>query len=64
MVLRSGVTTKKSLLRASEIFARSQTRIIGTVLNAFDVNSAEYSKYFGYKSTPQIGAGYYNADKN
>ena len=63
MVLRSGVTTKKSLLRASEVFARSETRIVGTVLNAFDVDSAEYSKYFGYKATPQIGAGYYTADK-
>jgi Mrp family chromosome partitioning ATPase len=64
LVVRSGVTSKKSLLRVGEIFRRTQTRIIGTVLNAFDVESTDYVHYFGYKSTPEIGSGYYTSDKN
>jgi succinoglycan biosynthesis transport protein ExoP len=64
MVLRSGITTKKSLTRAMELFRRTQTRIVGTVLNAFDVNSEDYRHYFGYKSTEKIGKGYYVSENN
>ena len=64
IVVRSGVSTKKSLVRATELFRRTQTRIVGSVLNAFDVDSTDYSHYFGYKSTPEIGSGYYTPENN
>ena len=64
MVVRSGITTKKSLTRAMELFRRTQTRIVGTVLNAFDVDSADYRHYFGYKSAAKNGNGYYVSQTN
>ena len=64
MVVRSGITTKKSLTRAMELFRRTQTRIVGTVLNAFDVDSADYHHYFGYKPTAENGNGYYIPENN
>lgn len=64
MIVRSGITTRKSLKRAMEIFRRTQTRIVGTVLNAFDVDSADYHHYFGYKPTAASGNGYYIPENN
>ena len=64
LVVRSGITTKKSLTRAGELFRRTQTRIVGTVLNAFDVDSADYQHYFGYKPTTENGNGYYLPENN
>jgi capsular exopolysaccharide synthesis family protein len=64
LVVRSGITTKKSLKRAMEVFRRTQTRIVGTVLNAFDVDSADYQHYFGYKPTAENGNGYYIPENN
>jgi polysaccharide biosynthesis transport protein len=64
IVVRSGITTKKSLTRAMELFRRTQTRIVGTVLNAFDVDSADYHHYFGYKHTAENGNGYYIPENN
>jgi succinoglycan biosynthesis transport protein ExoP len=59
LVARSGVTTKKALMRAVEPFRRAQTRIVGTVLNAFDVSSADYKHYFGYTAKAADAKGYY-----
>lgn len=59
LVLRSGVSTKKSLLRVTEIILRGGSRIIGTLLNGFQVESTEYSKYLGYDSRSQSGVAYY-----
>jgi capsular exopolysaccharide synthesis family protein len=64
LVVRSGITTKKSLMRAAEPFRRTQTRIVGTVLNAFDVKSADYQHYLGYKPTAENGNGYYLPENN
>ncbi len=64
LVVRSGSTTKKALLRAGEMFRCSGKRIIGTVLNAFDVESTDYVNYFGYKSTAETGTGYYTSERN
>lgn len=63
IVVRSGVTTKKSLMRAVEPFRRAQTRILGTVLNAFATDSADYKHYFGYSPTAKHGEGYYLPEK-
>lgn len=64
VVLRSGITSKKSLLRTMEVFRRTQTRIVGTILNAFDIDSVEYHNYFGYKPTAENGNGYYIPENN
>jgi len=64
MVVRSGVTTKKSLKRAVEPFRRTQTRIVGTVLNAFDIDSPDYQHYFGYKPTAENGNSYFIPENN
>jgi polysaccharide biosynthesis transport protein len=64
LIARSGITTKKTLKRAVELFRRTQTRIVGTVLNAFDVESADYHHYLGYKPSAENGNGYYIPEKN
>jgi capsular exopolysaccharide synthesis family protein len=64
LIARSGITTKKSLKRAVELFRRTQTRIVGTVLNAFDVESVDYHDYVGYKPSAENGNGYYIPEKN
>jgi capsular exopolysaccharide synthesis family protein len=64
LVVRSGVTTKKSLTRAGEMFRRTHVRVVGTVLNAFDVESADYHHYFGYTPTKEDGSGYYVPENN
>ena len=64
LIARSGITTKKSLLRAVELFRRTHTRIVGTVLNAFDVDSVDYHHYLGYKPSEENGKGYYFPEKN
>jgi succinoglycan biosynthesis transport protein ExoP len=64
LIARSGITTKKTLKRAVELFRRTQTRIVGTVLNAFDVESVDYHHYLGYKPSAENGNGYYIPEKN
>jgi len=62
LVVRSGVTTKQSLTRVRDLFTRSRKRIVGVVMNAFDLNSVDHYAYLGYKSNPNDGRGYYSAD--
>jgi capsular exopolysaccharide synthesis family protein len=64
LVVRSGVTTKQSLIRVRDLFMRSRKRIAGVVLNAFDLKSVDHYVYLGYKSTPKNGRGYYSTDTN
>ncbi len=64
LVVRSGVTTKQSLIRVRDLFMRSRKRIAGVVMNAFDLKSVDHYVYLGYKSDPKDGRGYYNADVN
>jgi len=62
LVVRSGITTKPSLIRVRDLFMRSRKRIAGTILNAFDLKSVEHDLYFGYKANSKDGLGYYIAD--
>jgi polysaccharide biosynthesis transport protein len=62
VVVRAGVTSKKSLMRVRDIFARTRTRMLGTILNSFDVRSADYRSHAGYESTPENENGYYIAE--
>jgi capsular exopolysaccharide synthesis family protein len=64
LVVRSGVTTKQSLIRVRDLFMRSRKRIVGVVMNAFDLKSVDHYVYLGYKSNPKKGRGYYSADVN
>jgi capsular exopolysaccharide synthesis family protein len=64
LVVRSGVTRRQSLLRVRDLFVRAQTRIAGIVINAFDLESPEYARYFGCESTPKNGKGYYIPETN
>jgi capsular exopolysaccharide synthesis family protein len=62
LVVRSGVTTKQSLIRVRDLFLRSRKRIAGVVMNAFDLKSVDHYLYLGYKSNPKDERGYYSAD--
>jgi capsular exopolysaccharide synthesis family protein len=62
LVVRSGVTTKQSLVRVRDLFMRSRKRIAGVVMNAFDLKSVDHYVYLGYKCNPKDGRGYYSAD--
>jgi len=64
LVARSRVTKKQSLLRARDLFRRSQKRILGVVMNAFDLNSADHAHYFGYEPSAKNGRGYYISAAN
>ena len=64
LVVRSGVTTKQSLIRVRDLFMRSRKRIAGVVMNAFDLKSVDHYLYLGYKADPRDGRGYYKSDVN
>lgn len=64
LVVRSGVTTKQSLIRVRDIFKRSRKRIAGVVMNAFNLKSVDHYLYLGYKSDSKNGRGYYSANVN
>jgi len=50
LVARSGQTPKAALRRASELLLQVNARVMGVVLNAFNVHSAEgYYNYYGSK---------------
>jgi len=61
ILVRSGVTRKKALLRVREQLRRASARVIGTLINDVDLRLENYYTYskrydYGYKSN--YGAGY------
>ena len=50
LVIRSGNTTKAALRRSRELLAQVNARVMGTVVNAVDVNSPDYYHYYYYGS--------------
>ncbi len=61
LVVRASQTTKQALRRSRELLARVNARVLGVVVNAFDVHSSEsryYSSYYHDYSTK--GEGYYD----
>jgi capsular exopolysaccharide synthesis family protein len=61
ILVRSGVTRKKALLRTQELLRRSGARISGTIVNDVNLRLEHYYTYskgysYGYKSN--YGAGY------
>ena len=47
LVLRYGQSSRNVVGRASEILLRSGAHLLGVVLNAVDLQSADYSEYYG-----------------
>jgi capsular exopolysaccharide synthesis family protein len=47
-IVRAGVTRMPFVRRAFEFLAGSRNKVLGIVLNAMDVRSAEYKTTYGY----------------
>jgi capsular exopolysaccharide synthesis family protein len=47
LVVRAGVTTKRTVARVRHELAQTRTGITGVVINAIDVRSPEYRPYYG-----------------
>ena len=47
LVLKSGQTEKKNLIKAKELLDRAQANVIGTIINAADSKSANNYYYYG-----------------
>ena len=65
VVVRSGVTRKKALLRTRELLRRVGSHISGTVVNDVNLrleNYYTYSKRYGYGYKSNYGAGYGASD--
>ena len=61
ILVRSGVTRKRALIRVREQLRRASGRVLGTVINDVDLRMENYYTYskrydYGYKSN--YGAGY------
>lgn len=47
LVISSGETEKKNLVKAKELLDRAQVKVIGTIINGADEKSANYNYYYG-----------------
>ena len=56
LIVRRGKSSKHALRRARDLLVRSGARITGIVLNAVDLNSPEYSHYYGYYGYSSYGS--------
>ncbi|HYB76991.1 MAG TPA: polysaccharide biosynthesis tyrosine autokinase, partial [Candidatus Bathyarchaeia archaeon] len=61
LVIRSGQTTKQALRRARQLLAYVNSKIIGVVVNAMDLNASDYYYYYGYYGKKY--GYYYKSDK-
>jgi polysaccharide biosynthesis transport protein len=58
LVIRSAQTTKPALRRARDILAQVNARVAGVLLNAVNLNSADYYYYYEYQG--KYGQRYYD----
>ena len=58
LVIRSAQTTKPALRRSRDILAQVNARVAGVLLNAVDLNSADYYYYYEYQG--KYGQRYYD----
>ena len=58
LVIRSSQTTKPALRRSREILAQVNARVAGVLLNAVNLNSADYYYYYEYQG--KYGQRYYD----
>ena len=61
LVIRSAQTTKPALRRARDILAQVNARVAGVLLNAVDLDSADYYYYYEYQG--KYGQRYYDERK-
>lgn len=61
LVVRSGSTTKQSLMRARDLLVRARANIAGVLLNGVDLNSPDHYNYYGYSYGSKYGRGYYES---
>jgi len=61
LVIRSGQTTKQALRRARQLLGYVNSKIIGVVVNAMDLNASDYYYYYGYYGKKY--GYYYKSDK-
>ena len=61
LVIRSGQTTKQALRRARQLLAYVNSKIMGVVVNAMDLNTSDYYYYYGYYGKKY--GYYYKSDK-
>jgi len=61
LVIRSGQTTKQALRRARQLLAYVNSKIMGVVVNAMDLNASDYYYYYGYYGKKY--GYYYKSDK-
>lgn len=47
LVIKSGQTEKKNLVKAKELLDRAQVNMIGVIINGADAKSADYQYYYG-----------------
>jgi capsular exopolysaccharide synthesis family protein len=60
LVIRSSQTTKPALRRARDILAQVNARVCGVLLNAVNLDSADYYYYYEYQG--KYGQRYYDED--
>lgn len=60
LVIRSSQTTKPALRRSREILAQVNARVAGVLLNAVNLDSADYYYYYEYQG--KYGQRYYDED--
>jgi polysaccharide biosynthesis transport protein len=61
LVIRSGQTTKQALRRARQLLAYVNSKVMGVVVNAMDLNASDYYYYYGYYGKKY--GYYYKSDK-
>jgi exopolysaccharide transport family protein len=60
LVIRSGQTTRQALLHARDLLGQVNARIAGVLLNAVDLDSADYRYHYEYQG--KYGGRYYQED--
>jgi succinoglycan biosynthesis transport protein ExoP len=63
LVGRYGVTTRRALMRSSQLLSDSRASIVGVVLNDIDLASADY-RYFNYGSARTVDEELYDDANN
>jgi capsular exopolysaccharide synthesis family protein len=59
LVIRSGQTTRQSVLRARDVLHRASANITGILVNGVDLNSADHYYYSGYDYSSEYGQAYH-----
>jgi succinoglycan biosynthesis transport protein ExoP len=53
LVSRSGVTTRRAMIRCTELLGETHAPVLGVIINDIDLNSADYTYYNGFTGESQ-----------